>query len=200
MRGATKLLVVVLLVGLYFGLGVFGPLYEDPTAQAAVLGLCALLRLRQGGWPGLWGDLRFLVPFVLVLVLMGLALDALAVAGRSDWTADALAKAVVFPNSFWSIQLAVGAVRLADLVALPAAVRRPLVLGHAMLHKSRPLLERLWWLTCRDPHLAGGPWPSRQGRRLAVLLTAALAALYRETEATVRLYDARMALLEEESP
>ncbi len=197
MKGTAKLLLLSSLVVLYFGLGVVGPWYADVPFQGSIAALCVLLRLQTSGWRGLRTDLAFLLPFLCTLVAMGALLDAFAMANRTDWTEDALCKALVFPNSFWSIQLAVGALRLTDLVALPRGVRRFFILTHALVSKSRPLIERLWWLVCHDPSLQTGPWIIRSGRRLTVLLAAALIAVYHETEATVRVYDARMALLEE---
>jgi hypothetical protein len=202
MSGAPKVMLLVLTVAAYFAVGVFGPWYDHLAFQAAILALLAALRLRSGGWAGLRADVRFLIPFVGMLVLMGLILDALGTGGRSDWTLDSLRKALVFPNSFWSVQLAAAAVRLRDLVALPLPKRwqRLLIISHALFHKSRPTLERLWWLTSHDPHLTQGGWVHRHGQRLVVLLVAALAAMYQQTETTMRVYDARMAFLEEEDP
>lgn len=202
MKGGAKVTILAALVAAYFAAGVFGPWYDHLAFQTTVLVLLAGLRLRSGGWAGLGADARFLIPFVGMLVLMGLILDALGAGGRTDWTLDSLRKAVVFPNSFWSVQAAAAAINLRDLVALPIPKRwrRLLIIGHALFHKSRPTLERLWWLTRHDPHLAQGHWAVRQARRLMVLLVAALAAMYQQTETTMRVYDARIAFLEEEDP
>lgn len=199
MSGAPKVAILALVVAAYFATGVFGPWYDHLAFQTTILVLLGGLRLRSGGVAGLRADARFLAPFVGMLVLMGLILDALAVSGRTDWALDSLRKALVFPNSFWIVQLAAAAIGLRDLVTLPLPRRwrRLLIISHALLHKSRPTLERLWWMTRHDPHLTQGNWTVRQGRRLMVLLVAALAAIYQQTETTMRLYDARMAFMEE---
>jgi hypothetical protein len=200
MSSTPKVMALALMVAAYFAAGVFGPWYDHLPFQATVLVMLGALRLRSGGMAGLWADVRFLVPFVGMLVLMGLILDAVGLAGRTDWTLDSLRKALVFPNSFWSVQQAALAITLRDLAALPLPRRwrRLVVVSHALLHKSRPTLERLWWMTTHDPHLASGNWITRHGRRLMVLLVAALTAIYQQTETTMRVYDARMAFLQEE--
>jgi len=201
MNGLPKVLCLFVPVACYFALGVFGPWYEWMVFQSLVLTLCLGVRYAQEGWQGLRKDISFVLPFLFTLIIMGLILDAAQVAGRTDWTMDALRKAIIFPNSLWSVHGAVSALSLADLVQLPLPLpwRRSLIIAHAMFHRSRPILERLWWFTVHEPHLAEGNWLSRTSRRLAVLLVATLPAITAQTQSVLRLYDARRAFMEENS-
>jgi hypothetical protein len=201
MKGLPKVLLLFVPVVCYFALGVFGPWYDGVVFQSLVLTLCLGVRYAQEGWQGLRKDISFVLPFLFTLLIMGLILDAAAVGGRTDWTLDSLRKAIIFPNSLWSVHGAVSALSLTDLVLLPIPLswRRNLIIAHAMVHRSRPILERLWWFTLKDPHLAEGKWLPRTSRRLAVLLVAALTAITAQTQAVLRLYDARRAFMEEKS-
>ncbi len=180
----AKIVALILALGLYFGLFVFGPWYADLRVQTVLLVLLLGIHVQRHGLAATRTALGVILPFVLSLMAFGTLFQWLELLDRTDWILDSLLKALVFPNSFLAVKLALHAITFRDIVALPL----PVDLGHgcivlkAVLEKGTPLLHRHRFFMDLCPHFDGRRWARLH--RLAGVIVAAYIGLYRETEKT----------------
>ncbi|NLW81264.1 MAG: hypothetical protein GXY42_06280 [Desulfovibrionales bacterium] len=186
-----KLAAILLALGLYFRLLVYGPWYEHIDIQAALLIGLLVINTFKGGIKGTRQVFGFVLPFVLSLLAFGALFQWMGLLGRSDWLADSLIKALVFPNSVLAVKLCLQAITFRDIVILPLPnrVRRLAIVLKAVMEKCTPVLHRHRFFMDLSPHFEGRRWAKLQ--RLGGVIVAAYISLYRETEKTVTLIEHR---------
>lgn len=187
----VKISALLLLLGAYFGLFVFGPWYAHIPAQIVLLAFFLALGVWRHGFKNVLRTLWIVLPFVLSLLLFGAIFQWLELMGRTDWIYDSLIKSLVFPNSFLAVKLGLESITFRDLVKLPLrpSARRVLIVIKAVMEKSSPVLKRYRFFLGLSPHFQN----RRMGRflRICAVMVAAYISIYRQTEQTKILYDHR---------
>lgn len=186
-----KLLALLAVPAAYFGLLVFGPYYDRLDIQLTLMAILFGANTLRNGWCGSWRTLGMVLPFVLSLLLFGLLFDWLGLMGRTDWTQDSLIKAVVFPNSFLTVKLALESITFRDILSLPGHGhgKRNVILIKAVMDKCIPLLHRYRYFMEISPH-----FDHKRGKkilRLCAVIIALYISIYRQTENTQQLFDHR---------
>lgn len=191
----AKITGLFLVLGLYFGLCVFGPWYADIRVQAILAGLLLALTTGVNGPRGAARALGFVLPFVLSLLSFGALFQWLELLGRTDWIEDSLIKALVFPNSFLAVKLALHAITFRDIIALPLPIglKHGCIVLKAVMEKGTPLLRRHRFFMDLCPHFDGRRWARLH--RLGGVIIATYISLYRETEKTQALLAHRTSCL-----
>lgn len=180
----AKLGTLFLALGLYFGLLVFGPWYAHLPVQGGLALILLTIHLVLRGWRATRAALGFVLPFVLSLFIFGAIFQWLTLLGRTDWVMDSLIKILVFPNSFFAVKLALGAITFHDILRLPLPdkFKTSCIVLKAILEKGSPLLTRYRFFMDLAPHFRG--WRFARLRNLAGIIVAAYIGLYREAEKT----------------
>lgn len=188
----AKLSVILVGLSLYFGVFVFGPLYDDMPVQAALLAVLMVAHTWLSSLDGTKRVLGFTLPFVLSLLIFGALFQWMALLGRTDWLWDSLLKALIFPASVLVVKIGLGAITFADILAvpLPERFRRAAIVLKAVMEKCTPLLHRYRFFMDLSPHFAG----RRTGRllRLCGVIIAAYLSIYEQTEKTQTLLHHRI--------
>lgn len=187
----VKIPAILVLLGAYFGLFVFGLWYAHVPVQAGLLLLFLLLDTLRHGLRAIPRTLRIVGPFVLCLLCFGGIFQWLELMGRTDWLHDSLVKCLVFPNSFLAVKLALDSITFRDLLALPLSSnsRRTVIVAKAVMEKSAPVLERYRYFMSLSPHFRHRRM--EKFLRICAVMVAAYISIYRQTEQTRILYNHR---------
>ena len=119
-----KLAVIFIFIVSFFGLFVFGPLYDHIPVQAVVF--AAVI-----GWNTLRFSVRetisllkFCFPFVLSLFIFGLIFHFTQLLGRQDWLEDTLIKCLIFPSSLIFLKVVLTYITYLDILNLPISMKK----------------------------------------------------------------------------
>lgn len=182
-----KLLLILLAVIFFFGIFVFGPLYNHLAAQVVLLLIVLVFGGWRTSWRDIWGLIKFCVPFVLTLFCFGALFHVTHFLGRSDWLMDSLIKMLVFPSSLIFLKALLTYITYLDILRLPIKMARrvDLITFRAALSKGGRVMRRFrWYLTTyqQPPEKGGIRVIKRLFHRYASLILALYLYLYEEIE------------------
>ncbi len=184
----VKLSLIILAIGAFFGIFVFGPFYSRVDVQIVLLILNVLGALWFTSPRETWGLIKFCIPFILTLLGFGGLFHLTRFLGRDDWMQDSLIKILIFPSSLIFLKILLNFITYLDLLRLPISMvhRIDLITFKAAFSKGGRVMARFKWYlqTYQEP-------PGRQGFRLisgrllqkyACLIIALYLYLYEEIE------------------
>ena len=198
---ALKYTLLAATIVAFFGLFVFGPLYDNLAVQTGLLaGLLLFSTLRFSARDTL-SLLKFCLPFVLTLLLFGLIFQWLALLGRRDWIEDSLIKCLIFPSSLIFLKIVLSYITYLDLLRMPLSMPRrlDLITVKSAFQKGGGTLKRMLWLL--DTYSAlktGGRFKSRRDKYIC-LIVALYLYLYQEIETSQRILTNRYHHLKKET-
>ncbi len=190
-----KVLLLLFLPAVYFGLFVFGPWYDSLLVQASLTAIFLLTHLLRHGAAATKEVLGFLLPFIASLFVFGLFFHWLRFMGRTDWLLDSAIKTLVFPGSFLAVKLALAEITFSDIMRLPLrkTTRRSIIVFRAVMEKCAPLLRRYRFFMSITPHFKTKRWNTLL--KFCGALIAAYISIYQQAEETGALFDHRLNFL-----
>ncbi len=188
-----KLLLITVLIGLFFGLLVFGPFYDRLAVQAAALGGVVLWNTLRFSWRNTLALLKFCLPFVASLLVFGVAFQFFRLLGRDDWLNDTIIKCLVFPSSLIYIKILLSYITYLDILQLPISMKRrvDLITMKSAFQRGGVMLRRFSWYLGTYPGGGEEGRLKRQAKRFACLVIALYLYLYDEIESAGRLLENR---------
>jgi len=174
---------------LFFGLFVFGPVYDRIPVQAGVF-VCVV------AWSTLRFSLRetaslikFCLPFLFTLMIFGIAFQLIRLQGREDWIADTLIKCLIFPSSLIFLKILLTYITYLDILRLPVPMKRriDLITIKSAFGKGGAMLNRFLWYLDTYPGIFSGTRARKLLIRYACLVIALYLYLYEEIEDSNRL-------------
>ena len=170
----VKLIFLILVAIVFFGLFVFGPLYPRLGIQVGMLILVALVNIWRTSWRETWGLVKFCIPFVLTLLGFGILFHFTHFLGRDDWLQDSAIKVLIFPSSLIFLKLLLTFVTYLDILRLPVATRRrvDLITFKAALSKGGRIMRRFKWYLDTYQELSGQGQRGRVLRKYVCLIIA----------------------------
>ncbi len=182
------LLLMSLAVALFFGVFVFGPLYNHLAAQGVLLLAVLVFGVWRTSWRDIWGLVKFCIPFILTLLCFGMLFHINRFLGRSDWLMDSLIKTLIFPSSLIFLKALLTYITYLDILRLPIkmAMRVDLITFRAALSKGGRVMKRFrWYLAVYQQTVdkRNARWGiTRLFQRYASMIIALYLYLYEEIE------------------
>jgi hypothetical protein len=194
--------VIGVLITLFFGILVFGPLYASLPAQVVGLIIAVGWHVTRTSIRETWNTVKAALPFVATLLLFGVIFQLARLQGRSDWLTDSAIKCMIFPSSLLCLRAALSYITYLDILALPLSMDRrfDLITIKAAFGMGGQALSRFSWYLDTYPYLASEPRPRRLQQRYTSLIIAIYLYLYQETENAHLLLRNRYRHLHEEAP
>lgn len=184
-----KLGSVLVLIGLFFWLFVFGPFYASLGIQLAVFIIIMGWHLARFSFRETISILKFCLPFVLSLFVFGLAFHFMRLFGRSDWLQDTLIKCLVFPSSLVFLKVMLATITYLDILNLPISMKNRigLITMKSAFQKGEKILRRFSWYLGSYSGLQTDGRIRTVLRKYACLIIALYLYLYEEIENSNRL-------------
>jgi len=180
----AKLGLIAVLIAAFFGLFVFGPLYDDLLVQFGMLvAVMAWNTVRFSARTTL-SLLKSTLPFVLSLLAFGALFQLVHLQGRSDWLYDTLIKCLIFPSSLVFLRVVLSYITYLDILALPISMSRrfDLITAKSAFQKGGKYLSRFSWYLDTYPYLRADSAIKGHLQKYASLIISLYLYLYEETE------------------
>ena len=180
---------VLVLIGLFFWLFVFGPFYASLSIQLAVFIIIMGWHLVRFSFRETISVLKFCLPFVLSLFIFGLVFHFMRLFGRSDWLQDTLIKCLVFPSSLIFLKVMLATITYLDILNLPISMKKRigLITMKSAFQKGEKILRRFSWYLGTYSGLQSSGRIRTVLRKYACLIIALYLYLYEEIENSNRL-------------
>ncbi len=180
---------VLVLIGLFFWLFVFGPFYASLSIQLAVFIIIMGWHLVRFSFRETISVLKFCLPFVMSLFVFGLVFDFMRLFGRSDWLQDTLIKCLVFPSSLIFLKVMLATITYLDILNLPISMKKRigLITMKSAFQKGEKILRRFSWYLGTYSGLQSSGRIRTLLRKYACLIIALYLYLYEEIENSNRL-------------
>ncbi|MBT8331403.1 MAG: hypothetical protein KJP06_03645 [Deltaproteobacteria bacterium] len=180
---------VLVLIGLFFWLFVFGPFYASLSIQLAVFIIIMGWHLVRFSFRETISVLKFCLPFVLSLFVFGLVFHFMRLFGRSDWLQDTLIKCLVFPSSLIFLKVMLATITYLDILNLPISMKKRigLITMKSAFQKGERILRRFSWYLGTYSGLQSSGRIRAVLRKYACLIIALYLYLYEEIENSNRL-------------
>lgn len=180
---------VLVLIGLFFWLFVFGPFYASLSIQLAVFIIIMGWHLVRFSFRETISVLKFCLPFVLSLFVFGLIFHFMRLFGRSDWMQDTLIKCLVFPSSLIFLKVMLTTITYLDILNLPISMKKRigLITMKSAFQKGERILRRFSWYLGTYSGLQSSGRIRTVLRKYACLIIALYLYLYEEIENSNRL-------------
>lgn len=185
----AKLGIIVLSAVCFFGIFVFGPLYDRPGAQLMALVVITAWNTRRFSLGQTISLLKFCLPFVLTLFVFGMVFHFTRLLGREDWIQDTLIKCLVFPSSLIFLKVLLGYISYLDILSLPISMKKriDLITMKSAFQKGARILGRFSWYLNTYATLKAENRLRSQMKKYACLILALYLYLYEEIENSNRL-------------
>jgi hypothetical protein len=180
---------VLVLIGLFFWLFVFGPFYASLSIQLAVFIIIMGWHLARFSLRETISVLKFCLPFVLSLFAFGLIFHFMRLMGRSDWLQDTLIKCLIFPSSLVFLKVMLATITYLDILNLPISMKNRigLITMKSAFQKGEKILRRFSWYLGTYSGLQTKGRIRTVLRKYACLIIALYLYLYEEIENSNRL-------------
>ena len=184
-----KLGILALMIGWFFWLFVFGPLYSHLPAQGAALAVVLIWSYLRFGRRETISLLKFCLPFVALLLVFGLIFHFTRLLGRHDWLEDTMIKCLVFPSSLTFLKIMLSYVTYLDILGLPLSMNRriDMITVKSAFQKGSGTLKRFSWYLSTYSGLRRRHRVRYAMTRYACLIIALYLYLYQEIENSNRL-------------
>ncbi len=184
-----KLAVIFIFIVSFFGLFVFGPLYDHIPIQAVVFAAVIGWNMLRFSVRETISLLKFCFPFVLSLFIFGLIFHFTQLLGRQDWLEDTLIKCLVFPSSLIFLKVILTYITYLDILNLPISMKKrvDLITVKSAFSKGEKILRRFSWYLNTYPELKSGSKIKYTLKKYACLIIALYLYLYEEIENSNRL-------------
>ena len=195
----VKLTAVLILIGAFFWLFVFGPFYDHMAIQVAVFIFVMVGHSIRFSLRDTIAVLKFCLPFVMSLLVFGLIFHFTRLFGRTDWLQDTLIKCLVFPSSLVFLKLMLAAITYLDILNLPISMQKRihLITMKSAFQKGEKILRRFSWYLNSYSELQSSGRITSTLRKYACLIIALYLYLYEEIENSNRLLKNRYQHLNE---
>ena len=173
----------------FFGLFVFGPLYNHIPIQALVFAAVIGWNMLRFSVRETISLLKFCFPFVLSLFIFGLIFHFTRLLGRQDWLEDTLIKCLIFPSSLIFLKVVLTYISYLDILNLPISMKKrvDLITVKSAFSKGERILRRFSWYLNTYPELKSGSKIKYTLKKFACLIIALYLYLYEEIENSNRL-------------
>lgn len=180
---------VLVLIGLFFWLFVFGPFYASLSIQLAVFIIIMGWHLARFSLRETISVLKFCLPFVLSLFVFGLIFHFMRLFGRSDWLQDTLIKCLIFPSSLVFLKVMLAMITYLDILNLPISMKNRigLITMKSAFQKGEKILRRFSWYLGTYSGLQSHGRIKTLLRKYACLIIALYLYLYEEIENSNRM-------------
>lgn len=180
---------VLVLIGLFFWLFVFGPFYASLSIQLAVFIIIMGWHLARFSLRETISVLKFCLPFVLSLFVFGLIFHFMRLFGRSDWLQDTLIKCLIFPSSLIFLKVMLATITYLDILNLPISMKNRigLITMKSAFQKGEKILRRFSWYLGTYSGLQSHGRIKTLLRKYACLIIALYLYLYEEIENSNRM-------------
>lgn len=184
-----KLALIFIFIVSFFGLFVFGPLYDHIPIQAVVFAAVIGWNMLRFSVRETISLLKFCFPFVLSLFIFGLIFHFTQLLGRQDWLEDTLIKCLVFPSSLIFLKVILTYITYLDILNLPISMKKrvDLITVKSAFSKGEKILRRFSWYLNTYPELKSGSKIKYTLKKYACLIIALYLYLYEEIENSNRL-------------
>ena len=184
-----KLAVIFIFIVSFFGLFVFGPLYDHIPIQAVVFAAVIGWNMLRFSVRETISLLKFCFPFVLSLFIFGLIFHFTRLLGRQDWLEDTLIKCLIFPSSLIFLKVVLTYITYLDILNLPISMKKrvDLITVKSAFSKGEKILSRFSWYLNTYPELKSGSKIKYTLKKFACLIIALYLYLYEEIENSNRL-------------
>ena len=184
-----KLAVIFIFIVSFFGLFVFGPLYDHIPIQAVVFAAVIGWNMLRFSVRETISLLKFCFPFVLSLFIFGLIFHFTQLLGRQDWLEDTLIKCLIFPSSLIFLKVILTYITYLDILNLPISMKKrvDLITVKSAFSKGEKILRRFSWYLNTYPELKSGSKIKYTLKKYACLIIALYLYLYEEIENSNRL-------------
>ena len=184
-----KLAVIFIFIVSFFGLFVFGPLYDHIPIQAVVFAAVIGWNMLRFSVRETISLLKFCFPFVLSLFIFGLIFHFTRLLGRQDWLEDTLIKCLIFPSSLIFLKVVLTYITYLDILNLPISMKKrvDLITVKSAFSKGEKILRRFSWYLNTYPELKSGSKIKYTLKKYACLIIALYLYLYEEIENSNRL-------------
>ena len=184
-----KLAVIFIFIVSFFGLFVFGPLYDHIPVQAVVFAAVIGWNMLRFSVRETISLLKFCFPFVLSLFIFGLIFHFTQLLGRQDWLQDSLIKCFIFPSSLIFLKVILTYITYLDIHNLPISMKKrvDLITVKSAFSKGEKILRRFSWYLNTYPELKSGSKIKYTLKKYACLIIALYLYLYEEIENSNRL-------------
>ena len=184
-----KLAVIFIFIVSFFGLLVFGPLYDHIPIQAVVFAAVIGWNVLRFSVRETISLLKFCFPFVLSLFIFGLIFHFTRLLGRQDWLEDTLIKCLIFPSSLIFLKVILTYITYLDILNLPISMKKrvDLITVKSAFSKGEKILRRFSWYLNTYPELKSGSKIKYTLKKYACLIIALYLYLYEEIENSNRL-------------
>ena len=184
-----KLALIFIFIVSFFGLFVFGPLYDHIPIQAVVFAAVIGWNMLRFSVRETISLLKFCFPFVLSLFIFGLIFHFTRLLGRQDWLEDTLIKCLIFPSSLIFLKVILTYITYLDILNLPISMKKrvDLITVKSAFSKGEKILRRFSWYLNTYPELKSGSKIKYTLKKYACLIIALYLYLYEEIENSNRL-------------
>ena len=184
-----KLALIFIFIVSFFGLFVFGPLYDHIPIQAVVFAAVIGWNMLRFSVRETISLLKFCFPFVLSLFIFGLIFHFTRLLGRQDWLEDTLIKCLIFPSSLIFLKVILTYITYLDILNLPISMKKrvDLITVKSAFSKGEKILRRFSWYLNTYPELKSGSKIKYTLKKFACLIIALYLYLYEEIENSNRL-------------
>ena len=184
-----KLAIIFIFIFTFFGLFVFGPLYDHIPIQAVVFVAVIGWNVLRFSVRETISLLKFCFPFVLSLFIFGLIFHFTRLLGRQDWLEDTLIKCLIFPSSLIFLKVILTYITYLDILNLPISMKKrvDLITVKSAFSKGEKILRRFSWYLNTYPELKSGSKIKYTLKKYACLIIALYLYLYEEIENSNRL-------------
>ena len=184
-----KLALIFISIVSFFGLFVFGPLYDHIPIQAVVFAAVIGWNMLRFSVRETISLLKFCFPFVLSLFIFGLIFHFTRLLGRQDWLEDTLIKCLIFPSSLIFLKVILTYITYLDILNLPISMKKrvDLITVKSAFSKGEKILRRFSWYLNTYPELKSGSKIKYTLKKYACLIIALYLYLYEEIENSNRL-------------
>ncbi len=184
-----KLALIFIFIVSFFGLFVFGPLYDHIPIQAVVFAAVIGWNMLRFSVRETISLLKFCFPFVLSLFIFGLIFHFTQLLGRQDWLEDTLIKCLVFPSSLIFLKVILTYITYLDILNLPISMKKrvDLITVKSAFSKGEKILRRFSWYLNTYPELKSGSKIKYTLKKYVCLIIALYLYLYEEIENSNRL-------------
>jgi hypothetical protein len=185
--------VLVLMTGFLVWL-LWGPYAGHLWVQGGILTALFLWHVVRFTLAETMGLLRLVLPFVLLIVFLGMVFQFFSVLGRTDWILDSILKAMLFPSSLLILRLGLSFVGYRDLLdlPLPRTWKRDIIVFRAVFERGGRSLSRMKQFLEWSPYFCFMPWWKKVIVGYGILVLALFLFVLDETEQTAAVWENRM--------
>ena len=184
-----KISSVLVLIGVFFWLFVFGPFYDSIAIQLVMIVIVMGWHALRYSFRETISVLKFCFPFVLSLLFFGFIFHFMHLFGRTDWLQDTLVKCLVFPSSLVFLKIMLATITYLDILSLPISMNKRigLITMKSAFQKGEIILRRFSWYLGTYAELKSTSRIRSALKKYACLIIALYLYLYEEIENSNRL-------------